>query len=125
MTPRVRASECIVLDVSLLLTTYSLKNSWSLKRKWGAMSVIAAFVFISPVSSSMMAPAAAVIAKEFGVTNSTVVAMLTSIFVLAYAFGPLFLGPLSEVYGRSKVLQYGNIMYLSELSDEGSLHLVS
>ena len=29
------------------------------------------------------------------------------------AFGPLFLGPLSEVYGRSPVIQLSNLWYLS------------
>lgn len=28
------------------------------------------------------------------------------------AFGPLFLGPLSEIYGRSRVLQLANLWYL-------------
>ncbi|THH30522.1 hypothetical protein EUX98_g3665 [Antrodiella citrinella] len=37
--------------------------------------------------------------------------MMTSIFVLGYAFGPLFLGPLSEMYGRVRVLQLANLWY--------------
>lgn len=32
--------------------------------------------------------------------------------VLAYAFGPLFLGPLSELYGRVPVLQLANLFFL-------------
>lgn len=32
--------------------------------------------------------------------------------VLAYAFGPLFLGPLSELYGRVPVLQLANLIFL-------------
>lgn len=38
--------------------------------------------------------------------------MTLSIFVLAYAVGPLFLGPLSEIYGRVYVLQLANLIYL-------------
>jgi len=38
--------------------------------------------------------------------------MLLSIFVLAYAVGPLVLGPLSEVYGRVPVLQLANLFFL-------------
>ncbi len=33
-------------------------------------------------------------------------------FVLAYAVGPLFLGPMSEIYGRVPVLQIANLFYL-------------
>ena len=32
---------------------------------------------------------------------------------LIIAFGPLFLGPLSEVHGRSLVIQLSNLWYLS------------
>lgn len=60
----------------------------------------------------MVAPALATIAEEFGVTNKVEAAMTMSIFVLAYAIAPLFLGPLSEMYGRVIVLQIGNILYL-------------
>ena len=38
---------------------------------------------------------------------------LFHVFALVIAFGPLFLGPLSEVYGRSPVMQLSNIWYLS------------
>ncbi len=37
--------------------------------------------------------------------------LLLSIFVLAYAFGPLVFGPLSELYGRVPVLQWANLIY--------------
>ncbi|KAI0648903.1 MFS polyamine transporter [Trametes meyenii] len=88
-------------------------KNWSRKKKWAATLIVSAFTFISPVSSSMMAPASPQIAKEFGITNSSVIALLTSVFVAAYAFGPLFLGPLSELFGRSRVLQLANMWYLA------------
>ena len=34
------------------------------------------------------------------------------VFVLIVAFGPLFLSPLSEVYGRAPVIQIANLWYL-------------
>ncbi len=37
---------------------------------------------------------------------------MLSVFVLAYAVGPLVLGPLSEIYGRVPVLQLSNLLYL-------------
>lgn len=71
------------------------------------------FTFISPVSSSLVAPAIPTISKEFGVTNEISSQLMLSIFVLAYAFGPLILGPLSEIYGRVPVLQLSNLFYLA------------
>ncbi|KAF8553172.1 MFS general substrate transporter [Imleria badia] len=61
----------------------------------------------------MVAPATNQLAAQFGIHSSVVIAFTTSIFVLAYAIGPLFLGPLSEVYGRSRVLQLSNLWYLA------------
>jgi len=43
------------------------------------------FTFLSPLSSSMIAPASGQIATKFGITNEVIIAMLTSIFVLAFA----------------------------------------
>ncbi|EIW57767.1 MFS polyamine transporter [Trametes versicolor FP-101664 SS1] len=88
-------------------------KNWSYKKKWAATLIVSAFTFISPVSSSMMAPASTQIAQQFGITNTSVIALITSVFVAAYAFGPLFLGPMSELFGRSRVLQIANMWYLA------------
>ena len=111
--------------------------------------IVSAFTFISPVSSSMIAPASGQLAERFDIHSSVLIAMTTSVFVLAYggnfhshrrqpklialvffatitimiAFGPLFLGPLSEVFGRSRVLQLANLWFLgicSRLSTDNS-----
>ena len=103
-------------------------KNWSIRRKWAATLVgknatpptyvranrctVSSFTFISPVSSSMVAPALGTLAKEFNVTNDVVISLMLSVFVLAYAIGPLFLGPLSEIYGRVIVLQSSNLLYL-------------
>ena len=60
----------------------------------------------------MVAPALSTIATEFGITNEVESQLVLSIFILAYAIGPLFLGPLSEIYGRVPVLQLSNLVYL-------------
>src|ERR1700761_6635950 len=73
---------------------------------------VSSFTFISPVSSSMVAPALTAIAREFSITNDVELSLTLSIFVLAYAIGPLFLGPLSEMFGRVIVLQLANLFYL-------------
>lgn len=44
--------------------------------------------------------------------NSAESAMALSIYLLATAFGPLVIGPLSEVYGRKPVLHASNVWFL-------------
>lgn len=60
----------------------------------------------------MVAPALTTISREFGITNEVESQLVLSVFILAYAIGPLFLGPLSEIYGRVPVLQLANLVYL-------------
>jgi len=64
------------------------------------------------VSSSIVAPATEKISENLEITNPAIGEISYSIFVLGYAFGPLFLSPLSEIYGRSRILQIANLFYL-------------
>lgn len=53
------------------------------------------------------------LAEDFGITNSTIKAMTVSLYVLGFAIGPLFLAPLSELYGRLIVYIFCNIFYIA------------
>jgi hypothetical protein len=88
-------------------------RNWTFRRKWAAVFVVSSFTFISPVSSSMVAPALPSLSRDIGIHSAFESAMVLSIFVLAYAVGPLFFGPLSEVYGRVRVVQSTNILYFA------------
>ncbi|KAI0673328.1 MFS polyamine transporter [Trametes maxima] len=86
-------------------------RNWKLKRKWAVAIAVSSFTFISPIASSMVAPAASQIASAFDIHHSFEGNLTISIFVLAYAFGPLVLGPLSEIFGRARVLQASNLFF--------------
>lgn len=86
--------------------------NWSQSRKWVATLLVSCFTFISPFSSTMVTPALDNIGLELGVTGGFMKALIMSIFLLGYAQGPFVLAPLSEMYGRVKVLQYANLIYL-------------
>lgn len=87
-------------------------KNWSQVKKWQITIMVAAFTFVSPISSSMTAPALQQIAEDLDITSSFERNMTLSIYVLALGIGPFFIGPLSEIYGRSKVLQLFNVVYL-------------
>ncbi|RAK96857.1 putative efflux pump antibiotic resistance protein [Aspergillus ibericus CBS 121593] len=87
-------------------------KNWPMNRKWAAVVTVSCFTFISPVSSSMVAPALSSISADFHITDEVISQLTLSVFILAYAVGPLFLGPLSEIYGRVIVLQLANLLYL-------------
>lgn len=89
-------------------------RNWSFRHRWAATAVVSLFTFMSPLASSMVAPALPQIAEEFNLPRGSVLeAMTLSVFVLAYAIGPLFFGPLSELYGRRLILQGSNLFFLA------------
>ncbi|KAJ6604016.1 MFS polyamine transporter [Mycena sp. CBHHK59/15] len=71
-----------------------LEMQLDIPKKWGATIIVALFTFISPVTSTIIAPPSHAVAAQFGVTDNVVIALFTSIFVLAY-------GPMSELYGSN------------------------
>ena len=75
--------KCVAVYLELILKA-EWSFSWSYRKKWAATLVVSSFTFISPVSSSMVAPATAQIAQEFGITSTAIIAMTTSVFVLGY-----------------------------------------
>lgn len=60
----------------------------------------------------MIAPAEPSIDHSLNVPSTIDSELIFSIFLLAFVIGPLFLAPLSEVYGRVIVLQLANIEFL-------------
>ncbi|KAG2042966.1 major facilitator superfamily domain-containing protein [Suillus americanus] len=88
-------------------------RNWSSAKKWTATTIVALYTFVTPLASSIMAPGLPDVALKFGITNPTVIALTLSIFLLSFAIGPLFVAPLSEVYGRVWVLHLGNLFFLA------------
>lgn len=87
-------------------------KQWSTSRKWAVTDVISATGFNRIMVSTIMAPALSTIAHELDM-NSAESVMAMSIYLLATAFGPLVIGPLSEIYGRKRVLHASNIWFLA------------
>ena len=87
-------------------------KNWKLSRKWSATVLVSLFTFMAPFSSSMIAPCLDQIALDFSVTDKFEETMMLSIFILAFAVGPLIFGPLSEIFGRVRMLQATNCFYL-------------
>ena len=92
---------------------YDAENpkDWPASRKWAVTDVLSATGFNRILVSTIMAPALSTIGKELDM-SPTESALSLSIYVLATAFGPLFIGPLSEIYGRKVILHASNVWFL-------------
>ncbi|TFK19878.1 MFS general substrate transporter [Coprinopsis marcescibilis] len=84
-------------------------RNWTSLKKWTAVVIVAGYCFITPLSSSMMAPGLEQIRETYNIANPTIVALTLSIYLISFAFGPLILSPLSEMYGRTWILHISNL----------------
>lgn len=80
-------------------------------KKLLAVWLLSAITFLAPLSSSIIAPAISIYSAEFGNSNATLATMPVSIFLLGFAVGPLYLAPMSEIYGRAIVLVCSNAFF--------------
>ncbi|KAI0053098.1 MFS general substrate transporter [Auriscalpium vulgare] len=88
-------------------------RNWSKGRKWRMVAAVSFYTFVTPLGSSMMAPALPYIAEHFAITSETIVALTLSIFLLSFAISPLIWAPLSEIYGRLWILHINNLLFLA------------
>lgn len=73
---------------------------------------IALLTSARPFASSMFAPGVPQVMKEFGTDNIDLASFVVSVYVLGYAFGPLVIAPLSEVYGRLPIYLASSVLFL-------------
>jgi multidrug resistance protein len=59
----------------------------------------------------MFAPGSPLIMVEFHNSSSIAATFLVSIYIFGFAFGPLLVAPLSEIYGRRWLYIVGNILF--------------
>lgn len=86
--------------------------NWTNRKKQTNIAVLSYLCFLTPLASSMVAPGIPLIMREFHSTDSTIGSFIVSIYILGYALGPLFLAPLSEVYGRVYVYHASNFQFV-------------
>ena len=95
--------------------------NWTLGRKWTTTLIVSGFTFTSSLASTMVAPALHAISDDLSIISFVQQMLILSIFMIAYAIGPLFLGPLSEIYGRVPVLRWSNFLFLIFNTASGSV----
>lgn len=60
----------------------------------------------------MFAPGVPQVMAEFKSTSDTLATFVVSVFVLGFAFGPLVIGPMSEIYGCRPVYNICNVLFV-------------
>ncbi|KAF2797061.1 MFS general substrate transporter [Melanomma pulvis-pyrius CBS 109.77] len=87
-------------------------QNWSNGRKWGIITTLSVITFLTPLASAMFAPGIPEVMREFNTSNDMLATFVVSVFVLGFAFGPLLLAPLSELYGRTIIYHVCNVFFI-------------
>ena len=61
----------------------------------------------------MFAPGVPEVLTEFKSDDQLLGSFVVSVYILGYAVGPLFIAPLSELYGRLVVYHTGNVLFIT------------
>lgn len=80
-------------------------------KKWTLVALLSTITLVTPFASSILSPGIGSLMEEFGEDDQIIGSMTVSIYLLGYVIGPMFLAPLSEIYGRRPVLSAANIFF--------------
>ncbi|KAF4338368.1 major facilitator superfamily domain protein [Fusarium beomiforme] len=87
-------------------------RNWSKAYKLTNVVVVSLSVLYTNLATTMFAPGAAIMQREFGFKSSTVEVMTITMASLGFALGQLFIPPMSEVFGRMPIYRASSIFYL-------------
>lgn len=86
--------------------------NWSTSLKVTNIALISMLSLIAPLASSMFAPGVPQLMKEFNNSSDVLAAFVVSVYVLGFAIGPLFMAPLSEIFGRLRIYHVSNLFFV-------------
>ncbi|KAI0968636.1 major facilitator superfamily domain-containing protein [Xylaria arbuscula] len=86
--------------------------NWNRSQKWSIIGVLTFLSFLVPLASSALAPGVPQILSELHADNQSLATFVVSVFVLGFAFGPLVIAPLGELYGRTVVYHGCNVLFI-------------
>ncbi|KAK6612085.1 major facilitator superfamily transporter [Botrytis cinerea] len=87
-------------------------KNWSTTRRWYITVIAVLLVVNATFASSSPSGCLPGIEEEFNV-SAEVAALVISVFLLGYCFGPLFWAPLSEFFGRRWIFYISFTLYLA------------
>ncbi|KAL9580008.1 MAG: hypothetical protein Q9212_004751 [Teloschistes hypoglaucus] len=87
-------------------------QNWPSWRKWTAILIVSAISFVTPLASSMIAPAIPQVSAEFHNTSEALSSFAVTVYILGFGIGPLILAPSSELWGRNIVFNVTNVLFV-------------
>lgn len=86
--------------------------NWPAWLKVTNIVLVSFLTFVTALASSMVAPGVPEAMRDFDSDSDLIADFIVSVYVLGFAVGPMFLGPLSELYGRLPVYHVSNLGFI-------------
>ncbi|KAH0848190.1 hypothetical protein AYO21_05322 [Fonsecaea monophora] len=86
--------------------------NWTSRMKAINIGMLSCLTFVTPLASSMFAPGIPGVMKDFNQSSVILAALVVSVYLVGYAFGPLVCAPMSEIYGRLPVYLITNVLFV-------------
>ncbi|RMZ92466.1 hypothetical protein DV736_g276, partial [Chaetothyriales sp. CBS 134916] len=86
--------------------------NWTNRKKYANVLMVSAFTLFTPFGSSILSPSVPQLMEEFHSNNVDLSSFVVSVWVLGYAFGPLVIAPMSELYGRLWVYHVNTLLFI-------------
>ncbi|EME83987.1 uncharacterized protein MYCFIDRAFT_133888 [Pseudocercospora fijiensis CIRAD86] len=87
-------------------------RSWTYSAKRNTTYLVSLYKLVSSMAASSPSPALAVIGMEFGTQSKVLKLLPLSAYLLGYTVGPLIITPLADAFGRIRMLQMSNIIFV-------------
>ncbi|KAJ3579442.1 hypothetical protein NPX13_g1125 [Xylaria arbuscula] len=88
-------------------------QNWPARKSFGHVIIVAVLSMIVNIAATAVAPGIPDLVEDFHIQDTTVATLAVTIYLLGFAFGPLFISAFSEMYGRLVVYQTSNIVFIA------------
>ncbi|KLU92560.1 hypothetical protein MAPG_11505 [Magnaporthiopsis poae ATCC 64411] len=88
-------------------------SNWPRSRAWAHVALISLLAFLSPLATTMFAPAIQHVMDDFNSSSQVLSSLIVTIYVLGWVLGPLVLAPLSEIHGRLLIYHCSGMVYIA------------
>ncbi|RDW63791.1 MFS multidrug transporter [Coleophoma cylindrospora] len=87
--------------------------NWTSRKRWAHAIMVALFALVTNMGPTMCAPGINELIDDFHITSRSVSTLAITIYILGLAVGPMFLAPLSEMYGRLPVYHMSSVVFVA------------
>ncbi|GES61841.1 MFS general substrate transporter [Aspergillus terreus] len=88
-------------------------RNWPGSKRWAHVVIVSILALVTNMAPTMCAPGINEIEADLDIASSVASTLAVTLYVLGIAIGPMFMSPLSEIYGRLPIYHAANVMFVA------------